>query len=496
MEKKATFGVRRCGGSGFPLKFGACREEPGGAEGVPIGEPEAADAFERLHGGGHASSMEAESLRGGFAGFGKVDPDDTSGVVGSGRKVLLLRKHGADGDGRGIRVDVKRTGFFDLDDAVFLNCGESGVRYHIEDPPFTASAQAGAGASHGHDGDEAAVAENFESGDIGDRCGDLLGWVGWWLQAGGGDFFDFEWLHIRHTEAGAGGGLGAEGGIEFAQKRLVAMEALGDEFPRGAVGEEIGCDHFLIGRRWSRSRLGLGIRLAGWVAHGAGGLGRGNEAEVLDAEGVGVERVGREFLGALDNGGVVERFAPRGLVKMECLAENRVRNIAERAGPEALVVQENAQQEDFGFRDVRGLWRAGGGCGGLGRAFEKEFFLRCRDAQLLSDLQEIGFKCVEFLQLGDGELELLGDVDEDIAFFDYVDVLVRRGRSRVGCLRGRALLQNGNLARREAPGGRSGRGDIPFPFYGALEAGLDALRLGAGNRGGEEEKRGGKMANR
>jgi hypothetical protein len=52
LEKKVTFGVWGLGGmSGFPLKFGACREEPGGAEGVPIGEPEAADAFEGLHGG-------------------------------------------------------------------------------------------------------------------------------------------------------------------------------------------------------------------------------------------------------------------------------------------------------------------------------------------------------------------------------------------------------------------------------------------------------------
>jgi hypothetical protein len=43
-----------------------------------------------------------------------------------------------------------------LDDAIFLNCGESGVSYHIEDPPVTASAQAGPGSADGHNSDEAA----------------------------------------------------------------------------------------------------------------------------------------------------------------------------------------------------------------------------------------------------------------------------------------------------------------------------------------------------
>ena len=44
-KKKQLLGLGNRVGSGFPLQLGACREEPGGADGVPIGEPEAADTF-------------------------------------------------------------------------------------------------------------------------------------------------------------------------------------------------------------------------------------------------------------------------------------------------------------------------------------------------------------------------------------------------------------------------------------------------------------------
>ena len=149
-------------------------------------------------------------LRGGLAAFGKVDPNHARGIVRSGWKELFLRENGADRDGRGIGIDIKRARFFDLDDAVFLKCGESGLGYHVEDSPFAASAQAGSGSADGHDGHKAAGSENFHRGDIADRGCEWLGGIGCGLETGGGNFFDFEGLYIGHSEAGTGGGLGSE----------------------------------------------------------------------------------------------------------------------------------------------------------------------------------------------------------------------------------------------------------------------------------------------
>ena len=125
------------------------------------------------------------------------------------------------------------------------------------------------------------------------------------------------------------------------------MEALGDEFPRGAVGEEVGGDQFLIGRGRRGGGLGFGVRLAGGFAYGAGGFRRGDEAEIVHAQSVCAKRIARVFLGTLNHGRVIERFAPGGLVEVERLAEKWVWHVADRASAEALVVQENAEEEDF-----------------------------------------------------------------------------------------------------------------------------------------------------
>ena len=147
---------------GLPLEFGAGGEKSGGAEGVPIGETEAADSLERLHGGGHAGSVEAERLGSGLGGLGKIDPDDAGGVIRARRQVLFLREHGANRGGCRVGIGVEGAPFFDLDDAVLLQCGKPGVGDDIENRPLAATAQARTGAADGHDGNESAGTEDFE----------------------------------------------------------------------------------------------------------------------------------------------------------------------------------------------------------------------------------------------------------------------------------------------------------------------------------------------
>jgi hypothetical protein len=104
-------------------------------------------------------------------------------------------------------------------------------------------------------------------------------------------------------------------------------------------------------------------------------------------------------------------------------------------------------------------------------------------------LQEVRFKGVEFLELGDGQLELFSDVNEDIAFLDGVDVLVRLRSGGVARLAARPLLEHRNLAGRKPPGCRGRRGDIPFPFHGALEAGLNTLGAAFMTSGSQQKDR-------
>ena len=205
------------------------------------------------------------------------------------------------------------------------------------------------------------------------------------------------------------------------------MEALGHEFPWGAIGKKPGFDHFLVGWRRSRSRFGFWRILARGFGRGrAGGFRRRDKPEILGAQDVGSEGGRDRFPRLLNNGGMVDRFATGCLIEVEDFTEKRIRRVTDRPCAKPLVVEKYAEDEDFGFGDVRGFGIRGPlGRLASGRAFEVELLLRCGDAQLLADTEEVRFQRIEFLQLGDREAELFCDADEDIAFFHGVGVVVQ-----------------------------------------------------------------------
>jgi hypothetical protein len=467
--------------SRHPLERGAGREKGGGAEDVPIGEAESAEAFVAKHFGRGGGAVEAEEKRVAFFGLGEVDPNDAGGVVGTGGDELLARQHGRCGTRSGVGIDIEGSGFFLPDDAGFLDCGEAGARDGVEDFPLAAAAQTRPGAGEWHDGDEFLVFGDFEDGEVADDGGD--GGIGRRLDVAGGDFFDCEGGDIGDAENGAGGRMRGEAGVELAEESLVAVEALGDEFPWGAVGEKRGGDEFVVGGRRRGSGLGRGFRADEWCG---GSFRRGDEMKIFDAEGVVREWLGGECAGAFDHGGMVERFAAGGLVKVEGSAKDGVGGVGDGAGGEALIVEENAEEEDF----VDGTGR---GCGGLaggfsGGASEGEAFLGTRDAKMLADLEEVALEVVEFFELSDGDVEAARDTNEDIAFFDGVEGFVEgRWRAWSGGLGG--INEDGDFLRGQAPGlGGDGGDDPPFPIHGALEAGLGAGLVGVDGEAEEEEE--------
>ena len=280
------------------------------------------------------------------------------------------------------------------------------------------------------------------------------------LDVAGGDVFDFKWRDIRHAENRASGGIRAEFRVQFAQEFFVAVKTLGDEFPRRAVGEEGSEKEFLVGR--GRSWGGLGVR-----GLDGGGFGRGDEIEILHAQGV----VGESFCSGgnrlCNDRRVVEGFAPRGLVEVKHAAENRIGLVGNRAGRKPLIVQKHPQQQNLVDRS---RWRGGlvgFFCAGIAKG---ESFLGVGNPELLTDLEEVALESVEFAELGDGEVEPLGDAHEDIAFFDRVN-------SRVGFEGFRCVIlgvgEDLDALWREAPrlAGRGGN-DRPFPIHRALQTGL------------------------
>jgi hypothetical protein len=267
--------------------------------------------------------------------------------------------------------------------------------------------------------------------------------------------------------------MGGEAGVELAEESLVAVEALGDKFPWGAVGEKRGGDEFVVGGRRRGSWLGRGFRADGWCG---GSFRRGDEMKIFDAEGVVREWLGGECAGAFDHGGMVESFAAGGLVKMEGSAKDGVGGVGDGAGGEALIVEKDAEEEDFVDGTGRGDRLQAGGF--LLCASEGEAFLGIRDAKLLADLEEVALEIVEFFELSDGDVEAARDTDEDIAFFDGVEGFVE-GRWRAGRGGLEGINEDGDFLRRQAPGlGGDGGDDPPFPIHGALEAGLGAGLVG------------------